>query len=54
MPGKTKDARRKALDGKLKALFRNVEQRPVPEALRDVVDQLEAAEQPPRKAKTAS
>lgn len=30
----------------LKAMFRNIEQRPVPEALRDVVDQLEAAAKP--------
>ena len=45
---------RAALDGKLKAMFRNVEQRPVPAALRDVVDQLEAAAAPPaRRAKKA-
>jgi hypothetical protein len=46
-----KDDRRAALDGKLKAMFRNVEQRPVPEALRDAVDQLEAAERPRAKKK---
>ncbi len=53
MPGNTRDARRKALEAKLKAMFRNVEQRPVPEALRDVVDQLDAADAPARAAKKA-
>jgi hypothetical protein len=43
MPDKAEDVRRKALDQHLKAMFRNLEQRPVPEALRAVVDQLEAA-----------
>ena len=40
---------RAALDAKLKAMFRNVQQRPVPEALRQAVDQLEAAAAPRRK-----
>ena len=49
-----KNDQRAALDGKLKAMFRNVEQRPVPDALRDVVEQLEAAvERPARRAKKA-
>jgi hypothetical protein len=41
--------KREALDKGLKAMFRNVEQRPVPEALRAVVDQLEAARAPRRR-----
>jgi len=53
MSRKTEDARRKALGEKLKAMFRNVEQRPVPDALRAVVDQLEAADPPARKARKA-
>ena len=42
MPGKTKDARRKALDKGLKAMFRTLEKRPTPPALSESVDQLEA------------
>jgi hypothetical protein len=53
MPDKAEDVRRKALDQHLKAMFRNLEQRPVPEALRAVVDQLEAAARPARKARKA-
>jgi hypothetical protein len=30
-------------------MFRNVEQRPIPIALRNVVDQLDAPSEPPRK-----
>ena len=38
-----------AIDAKLKAMFRNVEQRPVPLALREVVDQLDKPVAAPRK-----
>jgi hypothetical protein len=38
--------KRQALGKALKAMFRNVERRPVPEALHAVVDQLEAASEP--------
>ena len=53
MPDKAEDVRRKALGQKLKAMFRNVEQRPIPEALRAVVDQLDGGRGPARKAKKA-
>jgi hypothetical protein len=53
MQGKVEDARRKALGEKLKAMFRSLERRPVPEALRDVVDQLEPGAPPARQAKKA-
>jgi len=53
MSRKTEDARRKALGEKLRAMFRHVEQRPVPEALRAVVDQLEGTDPPARKARKA-
>jgi hypothetical protein len=34
----------KAVDTALKTLFRNLEQRPIPEPIRSVVDQLDKAE----------
>ena len=48
MGDKTDGARRKALAQQLKAMFRNVEQRPIPAELRKVLDQLEAGDKPPR------
>lgn len=46
--------KRKALDKGLKAMFRTLEQRPVPDAVHAVVDQLEAARAPaPGKARKA-
>jgi hypothetical protein len=51
MPDKAEDVRRKALDQHLKAMFRNLEQRPVPAKLREVVDQLEAAKLPERRTR---
>jgi hypothetical protein len=49
MGDRAKDARSRALGQELRAMFRNVEQRPIPVELRAIVDQLDAAPEPPRK-----
>ncbi|HEY0437707.1 MAG TPA: hypothetical protein VGC92_13785 [Phenylobacterium sp.] len=47
--GRTRDKaeRLAAVGAQLKAMFRSLEQRPAPQALRDVVDQLDAPPAPP-------
>lgn len=46
----TKRARREALDKALRAMFGKLEGRPVSDRLKSVVEQLDAAERPQRKA----
>jgi hypothetical protein len=52
MARKAKIDKKDGVEAKLKAMFRTLEERPVPDSIRSVVDQFEDSEPKPPKAKS--